>query len=51
MEISKTDLRKISAYLGDAAKLYETMPKPKHRWRAALLRRLNAKLIKLLSEQ
>lgn len=44
MEISKTDLVKIIAYLDDAAKEYKTMPKPKHQWRAVLMKRLSDKL-------
>lgn len=46
MEISKTDLQKAIAYLSDAAKLYGAMPKPRHQWRAVLIRRLAEKLRK-----
>lgn len=48
MEITKTDLLKTIAYLDDAAKIYDAMSKPRHRWRAVLIRRLNIKLKKLL---
>lgn len=41
---TKTDLRKAVAYLNDAAKTYEAMPKPKHRWRAKLMRKLAEKI-------
>lgn len=44
MDIPKTDLRKAVAYLDDAAKIYAAMPKPKHQWRAVLIRQLAAKL-------
>lgn len=44
MEISKTDLRNIIAYLDDAAVHYKAMPKPKHQWRAVLMKRLADKL-------
>lgn len=44
MNITKTDLRKAIAYLDDAAKMYDGMQKPKHRWRAVLIRRLTGKL-------
>lgn len=44
MEVTKTDLSKAVAYLRDAAALYDSMPKPKHRWRAVLIRQLSAKL-------
>lgn len=44
VEISRTDVSKIIAYLDDAAKLYTAMPKPKHQWRAAQIRQLTAKL-------
>lgn len=50
MEITKTDLLKTIAYLDDAAKIYDAMPKPRHRWRAVLIRRLNIKLKKLLED-
>lgn len=41
---TKTDLRKAVAYLNDAAKTYEAMPKPKHKWRAKLMRKLAEKI-------
>lgn len=47
MEITKTDLRKVIAYLDDAAKIYGLQSKPKHQWRAVLIRRLTDKLKKL----
>ena len=50
MEITKTDLLKTIAYLDDAAKIYDAMSKPRHRWRAVLIRRLNIKLKKLLED-
>ena len=40
MEVPKTDLLKAIAYLDDAASVYKTMPKPKHQWRAVLMKRL-----------
>lgn len=44
MEISKTDLQKATAYLVDAAKLYEALPMQKCKCRAHMIRRLAAKL-------
>lgn len=44
MDISKTDMQKAIAYLDDAARLYASMPKPKHQWRAILIKRLTDKL-------
>lgn len=48
---SMTDMKKAVAYLEDAAKLYEQMPKPKHRWRARLIRKLTAKLTLEINKQ
>lgn len=44
MEITRTDLRAIIAYLDDAALIYAAMPKPKHKWRAQKIRALTRKL-------
>lgn len=44
MQITKTDLLKVLAYLDDAAQIYAAMDKPRHQWRAVLIRRLTAKL-------
>lgn len=44
MEISKTDLYKIMAYLGDAAKLYEALPMQSMKSRAHMIRQLTEKL-------
>lgn len=44
MEVTKTDLLKIIAYLDDAAQLYEALPMQKCRCRAHMIRQLTAKL-------
>lgn len=44
MEISKTDLQKAIAYLGDASKLYEALPMQSMKCRAHMLRQLVEKL-------
>lgn len=44
MEISKTDLQKVIAYLGDASKLYEALPMQSMKCRAHMLRQLVEKL-------
>lgn len=47
MEISKTDLQKVIAYLNDAARLYEAlgvMPVQKYVSRAHMIRQLTSKL-------
>lgn len=48
MQITKTDIQKAVAYLDDAAKLYAAMDKPRHQWRAVLIRRLTAKFNSIL---
>lgn len=44
MEISKTDLQKIIAYLNDAAKLYDALPMQSLKSRAFMIRQLTEKL-------
>lgn len=44
MDISKTDLQKVMAYLNDAAKLYEALPMQSLKCRAHMIRQLIAKL-------
>lgn len=44
MEISKTDSRKVIAYLDDACKLYEALPMQSMKSRAHMIRQLTAKL-------
>lgn len=44
MEISKTDLQKVIAYLGDASKLYEIIPMQSMKCRAHMIRQLVEKL-------
>lgn len=44
MEISKTDLQKVLAYLNDACKLYEALPMLSMKSRAHMIRLLTAKL-------
>lgn len=44
MEITKTDLLKSIHFLEDAARIYDTLPKPKHKWRAIQIQKLTAKL-------
>lgn len=44
MEISKTDLQKVIAYLGDASKLYEALPMQSMKCRAHMIRQLVEKL-------
>lgn len=44
MEISKTDLQKVMAYLNDAAKLYEALPMQSMKSRAHMIRQLTAKI-------
>lgn len=44
MEITKTDLIKSIRFLEDAARVYDKLPKPKHKWRAIQIRKLTTKL-------
>lgn len=44
MEITKTDLSKVIAYLNDACKLYEALPMQSMKSRAHMIRQLTAKL-------
>lgn len=44
MEISKTDIRTIIKYLGDAAGIYDTLPGQRHACRAWMIRQLMEKL-------
>lgn len=44
MEISKTDLQKVIAYLNDACKLYDALPMQAMKSRAHMIRQLTAKL-------
>lgn len=44
MDISKTDLQKVMAYLNDAAKLYEALPMQSLKCRAHMIRQLASKL-------
>lgn len=44
IEISKTDMLKTLAYLGDAARLYDALPMQSMRSRAYMIRQLVAKL-------
>lgn len=44
MEISKTDLQKVIAYLSDACKLYEALPMQSMKSRAHMIRQLTNKL-------
>lgn len=44
MEMSKTDLQKVIAYLGDASKLYEALPMQSMKCRAHMIRQLVEKL-------
>lgn len=44
MEISKTDLQKIIAYLNDAAKLYDALPMQSLKCRAFMIKQLTDKL-------
>lgn len=46
MEICKTDVRKITAYLDDAARLYDALPMQKCKCRAHMIRQLIVKLKK-----
>lgn len=46
MEITKTDLQKVIAYLQDAAALYGALPMQKCRCRAHMIRQLTDKLKK-----
>lgn len=50
MEICKTDVKKIVAYLDDAAKLYDTCKGLRYSCRAQMLRRLSKKLNNKLSK-
>lgn len=49
MEISKSDMERVIAYLDDAAELYRIQPKPKHQWRATLIKQLTKKLKRKLN--
>ncbi len=42
--MSKTDLQKVIAYLGDASKLYEALPMQSMKCRAHMIRQLVEKL-------
>lgn len=44
MEISKTDLQKVIAYLNDACRLYDALPMQAMKSRAHMIRQLTAKL-------
>lgn len=44
MDISKTDLQKIIAYLNDAAKLYDALPMQSLKCRAFMIKQLTDKL-------
>ena len=44
MELSKTDLLKVIAYLDDAAKLYDALPMQKCKCRAHMIAQLSTKL-------
>lgn len=44
MEISKTDIQKVIAYLNDACKLYEALPMQAMKSRAHMIRQLIEKL-------
>lgn len=44
MEISKTDLQKVIAYLNDACKLYDALPMQSMKSRAHMIRQLMNKL-------
>ena len=44
MDISKTDLQKIIAYLNDAAQLYDALPMQSLKCRAFMIKQLTDKL-------
>lgn len=44
MDIPKTDIQKIIAYLGDAARLYDALPMQAMKSRAHMIRQLTVKL-------
>lgn len=44
MEMTKTDLNKVIAYLNDACKLYEALPMQSMKCRAHMIRQLTEKL-------
>ena len=44
MDISKTDILKVIAYLNDASRLYEALPMQSMKSRAHMIRQLTAKL-------
>lgn len=50
MEISKTDLQKVITYLSDAAIHFRSLRKPRHQWRAELMKRLSVKLSRKLND-
>jgi|GEM_PF-6460259 len=49
MEISKTDIQKVIAYLNDACRLYEALPMQSMKSRAHMIRQLTTKLKSKLS--
>ena len=51
MEISKTDVSKIIAYLEAAAKLYDALPMQSMKCRAHMIRQLTARLKTRLNDQ
>lgn len=50
IRITKTDLQKIIAYLGDAGKLYEALPMQKCKNRAYMIRQLIEKIQSKLND-
>lgn len=51
MEISKTDITKVTSYLKDAAKLYDALPMQSMKCRAHMIRQLTAKLKSKLKQE
>ena len=51
MDIPKTDIQKIMAYLNDAAKLYDALPMQSLKCRAHMIRQLTDKLKTRLAKQ
>lgn len=51
MELSKTDVQKILAYLDDAAKLYDALPMQKCKCRAHMIKQLTTKIKTKLNDK
>lgn len=51
MDISKTDIQKIIAYLNESSKLYEAIPMQSMKCRAHMIRKLTKKLCEKLENK